>query len=190
MADVNKSANKFLNDFSKNILNNTNTCKLAKVVNFNPSTYSCDVMPLPSEDNSIIINVPVASIKYDDFLFYCPLKKDDLVLLVFCDNDSDDILLGSDSAQTERVHDISDAFVIGGISLLKGKLDLVDTNSLVIQNKTKSGYIKLDKAGDIEIKGQNIKIQGDNIELVGLAKYKGKEIAVKGDADTRGDTLV
>lgn len=190
MADVNKSANKFLNDFSKNILNNTNACKLAKVVNFNPSTYSCDVMPLPSEDNSIIINVPVASIKYDDFLVYCPLKKDDLVLLVFCDNDSDDILLGSDSAQTERVHDISDAFVIGGISLLKGKLDLVDTNSLVLQNKAKSGYIKLDKSGNIEIKGQNIKIQGDNIELIGFAKYKGKEIAAKGDSDTRGDTLV
>lgn len=198
MADVNKSANKLLNDFQKNIMGNTNTCKLAKVVDFKPETYSCSVMPLPSEDNSIVLNVPVATIKYDEYLVYCPLKKDDIVLVVFCDYDADDILLGGDTSQTERVHDISDAFVVGGISLLNESLSLVDPDSLLIQNKSKSAYFKLEKDGKIEIKGQEIKVMGDSkvqvtspmIDLVGYAQYKGREIAVKGDSDTNGDVLV
>ena len=197
MADVNKSANKFLEDFTKNLMTNTNSCKLAKVVAFYPETYSCDVLPMPSEDNAIIINVPVAATKYSEFLIYAPLKKDDLVLLVFCDNDSDDILLGSDSTQTERKHDISDCFVVGGITLLNEKLNLVDPESLVLQELQQKAYIKIDKEGKIVIEGQDISMKAPHIELVselieliGYAEYRNEQIAVNGDPDTDGDNLV
>lgn len=190
MANVNKSANKLLNDFQKNIMGSTNTCKLAKVVDFKPETYSCSVMPLPTEENSIVLNVPVVALNYKDYLIYGPLEKDDLVLVVFCDYDTDEILLGGDSSQTERVHDISDAFVIGGVSLLNGNLDLVDPGCLLVQNKAKSAYVKLDKQGNIELKSQEIRVEAPKIDLVGYARYKGREIAVKGDSDTNGDTLV
>ncbi len=180
---ANKNANSFFDDLKKGIAGETNVCKMAKVVNFYPETMKVDVMPLPSEDNSMIINVPVATVRSKDFLIYYPLKPDDKVILIFVDNDTDNILLGEDSAETERGHDISDCICIGGITLLNDSLDVDDADSLVVQNISNSAKIKIKNDGKIQI-------EATEIELKGFAKYRGKEIAVKGDGTSDGASIV
>ena len=180
---ANKSANKFFKDLKKNIFDETNVCKIAKVVKFYPETMKVDVLPLPSEDNAMIINVPVVSVRSKDFLIYYPLKPDDKVVLLFVDNDTDNILLGEDNKETERGHDVSDCVCLGGITLLNDSLNIEDKESLIIQNIKNTARIIVKKNGDI-------KIEAKNIELVGMAKYKGKEIAVKGDSTSDGASII
>lgn len=159
------SANKFFNDFSNNIKTNINAAKIGKIVEYNPETMSATVIPLPTEENEIILNVPVATIRSKDFIVYYPLKPDDIVILLFIDNDTDNILLGEDSVQTERSHDVSDCICIGGITLLKDTLDIDDTDSLVLQNIDNTAAVTIKKNGDIDIKAKHFKVQADRIDL-------------------------
>lgn len=176
------NVNEFFNDLSNGISKGLNVAKLAKVVKYYPENMKVDVMPYPTEDSAMIINVPLATIATKDYLVYYPLKPDDVVVLLFIDYDTDNILLGEDSLETERGHDVSDCVAIGCISLFKEPLSVSDIDSLLIQEKGGKSKIRLNK-GEIEI-------EAPKINLKGYATYKGREIAVKGDADSRGDTLV
>ncbi|ERT62219.1 Gp138 family membrane-puncturing spike protein [Peptoniphilus sp. BV3C26] len=162
---ANRHANNFFEDFKKNIAGETNVCKMAKVVKFYPETMKVDVMPLPSEDNSMIINVPVATVRSKDFLIYYPLEADDIVILIFADNDTDNILLGEDSIETERGHDISDCICIGGITLLNDSLEVEEKDALVMQNISNTASITIKKDGDIKIKAKNFKVEAERIDL-------------------------
>lgn len=162
---ANRHANNFFEDFKKNIAGETNVCKMAKVVKFYPETMKVDVMPLPSEDNSMIINVPVATVRSKDFLIYYPLEVDDVVILIFADNDTDNILLGEDSIETERGHDISDCICIGGITLLNDTLEVDEKDALVMQNISNTASISIKKDGDIKIKAKNFKVEAERIDL-------------------------
>lgn len=162
---ANRHANNFFEDFKKNIAGETNVCKMAKVVKFYPETMKVDVIPLPSEDNSMIINVPVATVRSKDFLIYYPLEVDDVVILIFADNDTDNILLGEDSIETERGHDISDCICIGGITLLNDTLEVDEKDALVMQNISNTASISIKKDGDIKIKAKNFKVEAERIDL-------------------------
>lgn len=162
---ANRNANNFFEDFKKNIAGETNVCKMAKVVKFYPETMKVDVMPLPSEDNAMIINVPVATVRSKDFLIYYPLEVDDIVILIFADNDTDNILLGEDSIETERGHDVSDCICIGGITLLNDSLDVDEKDALVMQNISNTASISIKKDGDIKIKAKNFKVEAERIDL-------------------------
>ena len=162
---ANRHANNFFEDFKKNIAGETNVCKMAKVVKFYPETMKVDVLPLPSEDNSMIINVPVATVRSKDFLIYYPLEVDDVVILIFADNDTDNILLGEDSIETERGHDISDCICIGGITLLNDSLEVDEKDALVMQNISNTASISIKKNGDIKIKAKNFKVEAERIDL-------------------------
>lgn len=162
---ANRHANNFFEDFKKNIAGETNVCKMAKVVKFYPETMKVDVMPLPSEDNAMIINVPVATIRSKDFVVYYPLKADDIVIIIFADNDTDNILLGEDSIETERGHDISDCICIGGITLLNDNLEVDEKDALVMQNISNTASITIKKDGDIKVKAKNFKVEAERIDL-------------------------
>lgn len=182
MTKANENANKFLSDFKNSLVKGVNVCKLGKVVRFYPETMKADVMPLPSEDNAMLINVPVATLKSSDFVIYYPLKAGDHVVLLFADNDTDNILLGEDSTSTERGHDVSDCVLIGGINLLNNSLNIADSSSLSIQNTNNSCSIVVSSAGEITLKG--------DIKIEGHATYNGREIAVKGDTTSDGASIV
>lgn len=168
------NVNQFFNDFAGHIGKGINVAKLAKVVKYYPENMKVDVMPFPTGDSAMILNVPLATIATQDYLVYYPLKADDIVVLLFIDYDTDNILLGEDNLETERGHDVSDCVAIGCISLFKEPLSVSDTDSLLIQEKGGKSKIRLNK-GEIEI-------ESPKINLKGFATYKGKEIAVKGDS--------
>lgn len=169
-----ENVNEFFNDLTKGINKGLNVAKLAKVVKFYPDHMNVDVMPYPTKDSAMILNVPLATISTKDYLVYYPLKPDDIVVLLFIDYDTDNILLGEDSLETERGHDLSDCVAIGCISLFKESLSVSDINSLVIQDKAGKTKISLNSGG--------VEIEAPKINLKGFATYKGKEIAVKGDS--------
>lgn len=160
-----ENANKFLKDFANGISKGVNVAKLGKVVKFYPEVMKADVMPLPSEDNAMIINVPVATVRTKDFLLYYPLKPDDNVVLLFVDNDTDNILLGEDSIETERDHDVSDCICLGGITLLKEKLDVENKEALVIQNIENTARINITKDGEIDIRSKLFKVRANIVDI-------------------------
>lgn len=160
-----ENANKFLKDFASGISKGVNVAKLGKVVKFYPEVMKADVMPLPSEDNAMIINVPVATVRTSDYLLYYPLKPDDNVVLLFVDNDTDNILLGEDSIETERDHDVSDCICLGGITLLKEKLDVDDKDALVIQNIENTARINITKDGEIDIRSKIFKVRANKVDI-------------------------
>lgn len=170
-------------NFFKDLYNKTqdiNVAKIGKVVNFNAEKMTADIMPMPSEDSSIILNVPVATIKTSDYIVYYPLKVNDIVVILFIDNDTDNILLGEDNTETERKHDISDCICIGGINLISSGVDVEEKDSLVIKSK----------ACKVVVSNSDIKVDAPKIELKGYASYNGREIAVKGDGTSDGATII
>nr|DAL26889.1 MAG TPA_asm: baseplate protein [Caudoviricetes sp.] len=169
-----ENANNFFNDLENGLSKGLNVAKLAKVVKFYPEHMKVDVIPYPTKDSAIILNVPIATINTKEYLVYYPLKADDIVVLLFIDFDTDNILLGEDSIETDRGHDLSDCVCIGSISTFKETLKPDDINSLVIQDKANIAKIKLNSDG--------VEIEAPKINLKGMATYKGKEIAVKGDS--------
>mgnify|MGYP006876283304 CR=1 FL=1 len=194
--DTNAAFNKFIDSFSKSMAESTVVARIGKVKKFDPKNMSCEVMPLPSENNSLVINVPLAGIRSKDFVVYYPLQADDYVVLLFMDGDIDQILLGQDKADTDRGHDISDCIAIGGISLIKDSLNIVDSEALCIQTMDKKASISMKKDGSISIKADkiamnapSISIDSPNLSISGRATYNGREIACKGDSTSDGATI-
>lgn len=160
-----EDVNGFFGDFALGISKGVNVAKLAKVVKYYPENMKVDVMPYPTEDSAMIINVPLMTIATEDFLVYYPLKPDDVVVLLFVDYDTDNILLGEDSLETERGHDVSDCVAIGCISLFNENLDIEDKEALNIQTKDRSASIVMKKNGDINIKCKHFKVEAERIDL-------------------------
>lgn len=127
-----KHANGFFNNSGKNLLQDTSICKLGRAVNFYPDQMKVDVLSMPSEDNSTITSVPVATVRSRDFVFYYPLETGDPVVPFFVDNGTDNISLGQDPVKTERIHSISDCVCPGRITLLKDPLELAQRDAVVL----------------------------------------------------------
>lgn len=160
-----ENANKFLKDYASRISKGMSVAKLGRVVKFYPKTMKIDVMPLPSEDNAMIINVPVATVRTKDFLLYYPFKPGDNVVLLFIDNDIDNIILGDDSIETERDHDVSDCICLGGYTLLTENLKVEDPEAFIMQNMDNTARIIVKKNGDIDIKCKKFKVLAERIDL-------------------------
>ena len=201
--DTNAAFNKFMDSFSQSMAESTVVARIGKVKSYDPKNMSCQVMPLPSEDNSLLINVPVAGIRSKDFVAYYPLQADDYVVLLFMDGDIDQILLGQDKADTKRGHDISDCIAIGGISLINDELEIEDSNSLCLQTMDKKAAVVIKDNGDMKVKAENLDIKGQSIKIDapkinisseslsinGKATYNGREIARRGDPTTDGASI-
>lgn len=188
-----KNINSFFNSMMDDVAR-MNICKIAKVVKFYPETNKADVVILPSKDNPMILNVPVAHVRSQGFFIYTPLKTDDKVVLLFADYDTDSILFDVDDVATERAHDVSDCVCIGELTLFNEKLKIKDAESLCVQSiDGKSSVVVKDSgvevsADTVKIKGSKIEIEG-NITLNSYATYKGSEIAVKGDSTSDGAVI-
>lgn len=201
--DTNAAFNKFMDSFSQSMAESTVVARIGKVKSYDPKNMSCEVMPLPSEDNSLLINVPVAGIRSKNFVAYYPLQADDYVVLLFMDGDIDQILLGQDKADTKRGHDISDCIAIGGISLINDELEIEDSNSLCLQTMDKKASVVIKNNGDMKVKAENLDIKGQSIKINapkinisseslsinGKANYNGREIARRGDPTTDGASI-
>lgn len=173
-----KEANVFFNNLLASG-SEFNKCKLGKVVKFNPTEMKADIQPLPSNENSLLINVPVLSFISNTFYVRVPLEVGDMVLVVFADSDLDNILLGGDNKATDRKHDLSDAICIGGVIPFTKSLPGEYGKDLVIAKRDNNAKIVIKKDGSIELYGQtvNIRSAGDvNITAGGNVNVDGSLI--------------
>ena len=161
---------KVANEFFNKMLSegyNFNKVKLGKVVEFDALKMKAKIQPLPSEEHSLLINVPVMSFITKDFYIRLPLKKDDIVVVLFSDNDLDNILLGSDNKETDRKHDLSDSICIGGIIPFTEEFTDDNEDDLIISHRENTAKIVIKENGDILVKtDENINFEaGKNIKL-------------------------
>lgn len=153
------------------------SCTLGKIVKFDAEKMKAEVQPLAKSvrpdgtevNQSLLIEVPVAHFRTKEFIIRPPYKPDDIVVVLFADQDIDNILLTGDisSPNTDRVHSVSDAIVIGGIQpynmagVHPGRAD-----ELVISTVKEKSHIIMNEQGDMEIKAKELKIDADKITIL------------------------
>lgn len=176
--------NKFFNQLSQNLTGGINSCTLGKIETFDPTAMKANVIPLvKSKDGNkpMLIEVPVSFIKAGPFVIRPPYKKGDIVLVVFADEDIDNVLLSGNISEpnSTRKHSLDDAIVVGGIMPFTQTLPDEHIEDLAIAKDDFSTKIVIKKDGDIEVKGGNIKIDASeniDIEAAGNINIKGQLI--------------
>lgn len=153
-----KQASDFFNQFKSRMIAGLNTCSLGKIVSYDPTKSKADVELLPGGE--LIKSVPVALQQSKDFFIRLPYSTGDYVVIVFCSRDIDGTINGGGAA-TNRMLDINDAIVIGGINLFTDSLPA--GNDLIIGKKDSTSKIVFKNDGSIQIVGTNgVAITGKN----------------------------
>lgn len=124
---------KFLDGIIGEELAGTHTAILARVERYDPVKSIADVMPLASGQPPIT-NAPVVCFKSGGFIIRFPLKKGDIVLAVVVDHAVDQVMASGQPATPDslRKHDLSDAVVIGGLTMFNQPLPGEHGQDLVI----------------------------------------------------------
>lgn len=146
----------FFNKFSENMISGINKCMLGKIETFNPATMKANVVPLvKNEDGNkpMLIEVPVSFMKAGPFVIRPPYQSGDIVLLVFADEDIDNVLLSGNisNPNSMRKHSLDDAIVIGGIMPFTTTLPGEHGNDLVIAKDDFTAKIVVKENGEILI---------------------------------------
>lgn len=156
----------FFNKLKSKYFKDLHSCCIAKVESYDSNTLKATVKPLYTQDDlelPVLVNVPLSHIGNDNFIIHTPLKQGDLVVIMFCDHDIDNIMLGSQDSnvQTNRVHELDDSVIVGKISPFTEEHSQLNNDDMFIGKKDGSCYITLKNNGDIIIKSDNIKL-GEN----------------------------
>lgn len=155
-----KEAKEFFEKFRQGMVGGLFTGALAKVEKYDPSGKA-DITILP--DGDLIGDVPVATLQSAGFYIRVPLKKGDIVAVMFASRDIDGTMHGDTSDGTDRMHDINDAIIVGGVNLFTNPLPATDPDKLVIAAKEGGASITMGTDGKIAINGpQGVTIQGMN----------------------------
>ena len=174
------------------------SCTLGKIVKFDAEKMKAEVQPLAKSvrkdgtevNQSLLIEVPVAHFRTKEFIIRPPYKPGDVVVVLFADQDLDNILLTGDisSPNTDRSHSISDAIVIGGIQPYSmAGVHLGRPDELVISTVKEKSHIIMNDQGDIEIKAKKLKINADKITISSEATVDITGSPVKVNGSTIGN---
>ena len=90
-----------------------NTCTLAEILKVELKYMRADIKLL-TDDEDIIMQVPIAPQQTGDFIIRMPYKAGDKVLVVFSQSDIDPFLFGGGSS-SERQLAKDDAIIVGGV---------------------------------------------------------------------------
>lgn len=150
---------KFLDGFIDEILYNLHTCMPARIETFDPETMKAEVVPLFKKKFKgvgamtmpKIVEVPVAFLRAGGFIIRPPLKKDDMVLLLFSDRALDAVINTGEEADPGHVrkHALDDAIVIAGLLPFVDKLPGEYATDLVIAKEDFSARIIIKENSDI-----------------------------------------
>jgi hypothetical protein len=151
MKDAASEAYAALDAFRQGIIGGLYTSALAVVESYSP-TGKANISILP--DGDLVSSVPVATIQGGGFYVRAPLKKGDIVVVVFSYRSIDGVMHQADD-QSPRTHDINDAIIVGGINPFTSPLPAEDGDKLVLSNANGSGKITIAPDGLITIKGRD-----------------------------------
>lgn len=184
------SAIKFFDKLTGNLVNGINKCMLGKIESFDGETMKATVTPLikqrakdgEMEDRPLLIEVPVSFLKAGPFVIRPPYKPGDIVLIVFADEDMDNVLLSGDKSEpnSQRKHSLDDAIVVGGIMPFTATLPGEHLDDLIIAKDDFTAKIAIEESGDVLIQtDKGIKLKSDldiSIESEMDVTIKGKNI--------------
>jgi len=161
----------FFNKLSGNLLEGVNSCTIGRIEKFDTKKMKAEVMPLVkyknkdgiTEERPLLIEVPVSFLKAGPFIIRPPYKQGDIVLVIFADNDIENVLLSGDVSEpnSTRKHSLDDAIVVGGIMPFTKELPSEHGKDLVIAKDDFTSKIVIKEDGSIEIKSdKGITISG------------------------------
>ncbi len=163
---------KFFDKLTENLTSGINNCMLGKIEKFDAETMKAEVSPMVKyknkdgsmENRPLLIEVPVSFLKAGPFVIRPPYKPGDIVLVVFADEDIDNVLLSGDVSEpnSTRVHSLDDAIGVGGIMPFNTILPGEHSEDLIIAKDDFTTKIVIKDDGDIEMKGNNIKLDAAN----------------------------
>jgi len=159
----------FFSKLSGNLINGINSCMLGRIETFDASKMKANVIPLVKNkdgDKPILIEVPVSFIKAGPFLIRPPYKKGDIVLVVFADEDIDNVLLSGKVSEPNsiRKHSLDDAIVVGGIMPFTQTLPNEHIEDLVIAKDDFTTKIVVKEDGEIIIQGGKVYLGSGDAE--------------------------
>jgi len=147
-------------------VNSVHTCLPGSIEKYDHTKCKADVKPLIKQANKdgtytdfpVIPDVPVIFPRTQEMILHFPLRRNDTVLLLFCESSIDNwVSKGSNSIpNTTRKFNISDAFAIPGLFAFNKKSGVSDNDSLYI--KYKNASIKIAKNGQVDINDGNLTV--------------------------------
>lgn len=154
-----KEAYEFFNKLRSGMVGGLYTGALAKVERYDPAGKA-DITILP--DGDLVGDVPVSIMQGAGFFIRVPLKRGDIVAVLFSSRSIDGVMHGEED-DSDRNHDINDAIIVGGINIFKDPLPATDPDKLVITAKEGGASITMGTDGKIVINGpQGVTIHGKN----------------------------
>ena len=118
------------------------------------------------ENRPLLIEVPVSFIKAGPFVIRPPYKKGDIVLVVFADEDIDNVLLSGSVSEpnSTRKHSLDDAIIVGGIMPFTQTLPNEHIEDLVIAKDDFTTKIVVKEDGEIIIQGGKVYLGSEDAE--------------------------
>lgn len=165
-------AMEFMSGLTNGITAGINNCILGKIERFDGQSMKADIIPMVRSSDggaSMLIEVPVSFIKAGPFLIRPPYKKGDVVVVMFADNDIENVLLSGEISDpnSNRKHSLDDAIAIGSIMPFTKTLPDEHLSDLVIAKDDFSSKIVIKESGDIIIEGGNV-LLGDGAATEGV----------------------
>ena len=159
----------FFNKLSGNLVNGINSCMLGRIETFDASKMKANVVPLvknKGNNKPLLIEVPVSFLKAGPFVIRPPYKKGDIVLVVFADEDIDNVLLSGNVSEpnSTRKHSLDDAIVVGGIMPFTTTLPNEHIEDLIIAKDDFTTKIVIKEDGEIIIQGGKVYLGSEDAE--------------------------
>lgn len=151
------------------------TAMPALIVSFDPTEMTCTVQPLIKANRykldktveqinlPLLTDCPVIFPQGGGIITTYPIKKDDECLVIFSSRNIDNWWSqgGIQPQHTQRMHDLSDGFVLVGVRNTKRLVSNISLDSVQIRTVDGGSFVEIKESGDIVIKGDNISITGN-----------------------------
>lgn len=170
------NAMNFIDKLTGNIFENLRTAMLCKVETFDHVKMKAELIPLVKHKNKEgvfeelekLIEVPVLHLKAGPFIIRPPYKEDDIVVVLFTDNDIENVLLSGDIEEpnSTRKHNLDDALLLTGLMPFTDELPPEHENDLIIAKDDFTTKLVLKENGEVIVQGGKV--------------YLGHETAVEG----------
>jgi hypothetical protein len=160
---MNNSAAMFFNSMVNSLGNQFNNMMVGKIESYNDATNLTKIVPLhnipnENEEYSPLINVPMGFFNLGGFTIKVSPKVGDIVLLLYCDYDIENLKInGTKQQKTNRTHALDDAIALP-LSINFLNTSFSNNQDLTISKNGTTSYIKIKEDGTIVLNAPSIKL--------------------------------
>lgn len=147
------SVNAYMQKMQQNLTNGMFTAAIAEIIKVDLQMMKADVKLLDSTE-ALIMEVPIAAQRTEEFIIRMPYKVSDKVVVMFTKEDTAPFLYGSGDP-SESQHDKDNAIIVSGIADYLSELpaDFAEyEEDVVFANTPLTAAVVLKKSGEILLK--------------------------------------